>query len=104
MTLLYIKMEEDDLQCLGSCSAAENPEFRKAVMDVLQKPFNYKEYKRLWDDVKRRKFTERHVDIRSVNKSFQQTTMGKSYLDHYDGTVNMGFCSENLNVLEHVNI
>lgn len=97
-------MEEDDLQCLGSCSAAENPEFRKAVMDVLRKPYTRKEYERLRHDVKLRKPTVRHVDMRSGNTSFQQTTMGKSYLDHYDGTVNMDFFSENLNVIEHVNI
>ncbi|KAK1361424.1 hypothetical protein POM88_045898 [Heracleum sosnowskyi] len=76
-------MEEDDLQCLGSCSAAENPEFRKAVMDILRKPFKLSEYNRLQDDVKRRKLTVRHVDMRSGNTSFQQPTMGKSYLDHY---------------------
>ncbi|KAL8134274.1 uncharacterized protein LOC141712863 [Apium graveolens] len=83
-TLNYsMHMEEDDLQCLGSYSAAENPEFRKAVIDVLRKPYNKKEYERLRDDVKLRKPTERHVDMRSGNTSFQQTTMGKSYLDHY---------------------
>ncbi|WOG97227.1 hypothetical protein DCAR_0416567 [Daucus carota subsp. sativus] len=84
-------MEDGDLQCLGSCNPAENPLFRKAVIDILRKPFNNKELERLQYDVKQRKRITRHVDMRSGNTSFQQPKKGKSYLDHYAGTVNMGF-------------
>lgn len=89
--LIHLKMEDGDLQCLGSCNPAENPLFRKAVIDILRKPFNNKELERLQYDVKQRKRITRHVDMRSGNTSFQQPKKGKSYLDHYAGTVNMGF-------------
>lgn len=83
--LLIIKMEEDDLQCLGGRSKMENPNFRKEVMDILRRPYNKEEYKKLRQDVKSRKPMEGHLELRGRTKRFHKDTMGKSYLDHYFG-------------------
>lgn len=61
----------------------ENPKFRKEVMDILRRPYNKEEYKKLRQDVQSRKPIEGHLELRGRTKRFPKDTMGKSYLDHY---------------------
>lgn len=63
----------------------ENLNFREELMDILRRPYDKKEYKKLSKDVKFRKPIERHVELRSATKRYSTDTMGKSYLDYFVG-------------------
>lgn len=80
---------EDDLEILYDSSdmlkkTSKQSAFRQKVIDLLEKPFNPKEYKELWTFVNEQKPVERNMESRrgGVN-SYKTNKMGKSYLDHY---------------------
>lgn len=64
--------------------------FRQKVMDLLKKPYDQNEYEELWSDVNAKKPVLKHMDLRNGKVKFYGTQkMGKSYLDHHEGKVNI---------------
>ncbi|CAN4120050.1 unnamed protein product [Withania somnifera] len=79
------KATEDDIEILyDSSDMLKEAAFRKKVIDLLEKPYNAKEYEQLWTFVTEQKPVERNMESRrgGVN-SYKTNKMGKSYLHHY---------------------
>ncbi|CAA0840804.1 Unknown protein [Striga hermonthica] len=70
----------------GNSSVNNSSEFRRQLMDVLKKPYDEKEYEKLWFDVELSKPEERHRELRHGRERSSATDKsGKSYLDYHSG-------------------
>lgn len=67
-------------------SAYHHSQFRKRLMNELQRPFNKEEYDRLFLEVRQKRKTERHIETRQgVVKAYCTQGVNKSYLELYPG-------------------
>ncbi|XP_022638011.1 uncharacterized protein LOC106764058 isoform X2 [Vigna radiata var. radiata] len=65
-------------------SAYHHSQFRKRLMNELQRPFNKEEYDRLFLEVRQKRKTERHIETRQgVVKAYCTQGVNKSYLELY---------------------
>ncbi|KAG4958448.1 hypothetical protein glysoja_028053 [Glycine soja] len=65
-------------------SACDNSQFRRRLMNDLQRPYDQEEYDRLLCEVRQKKQKERHRETRhGVVKSYPTRGFHKSYLDLY---------------------
>ncbi|GER40305.1 BAH domain [Striga asiatica] len=70
----------------GNSSVNNSSEFRRQLMDILKKPYDEKEYEKLWFDVELSKPEERHRELRHGRERSSATDKsGKSYLDYHSG-------------------
>lgn len=67
---------------------SERSDFWWNVKALLERPYDQKEYIALWKAVKSRKPTLKDMDLRN-GKFYSTRRLGKSYLDHYKGELNI---------------
>ncbi|MCI24825.1 regulator of ribonuclease-like protein [Trifolium medium] len=74
-------------------SACYDSQFRRSLMEYLDKPYDQEEYDRLKLDISKRHLKERHVETRQgVVKSYHSKGVSKSYLDWYPGRSRQSYC------------
>lgn len=67
-------------------SAYDHSQFRKRLMNDLQRPYDKEEHDRLLLEVNQKRKTERHIETRQgVVKSYCTKGVNKSYLELYPG-------------------
>ncbi|XP_065626404.1 uncharacterized protein LOC111999271 [Quercus suber] len=69
----------------GSPGSGRHSQFRKNLMEILRRPYNEMEYKKLMHEVSYRRPKKRDRELRSGTKSYSTKSCGKSYLDQYSG-------------------
>ncbi|CAJ2656844.1 unnamed protein product [Trifolium pratense] len=92
----FISSKAYDLSCFGEemnpdnmhnnmqISACYDSQFRRSLMECLDKPYDQEEYDLLKLDISKRRLKERHVETRQgVVKSYLSKGVCKSYLDQY---------------------
>lgn len=81
-----MKMEGDDLQCLGSRS--HHSQFRENLMNILKRPYDQDEFDDLLQEVNVQKKMEVDRDLRDGRtRTVSADKFSKSYLDHHSGTL-----------------
>ncbi|KAL7246170.1 hypothetical protein ACSBR2_001329 [Camellia fascicularis] len=81
---IFIKMQEDELQFLGSLDTGNRYEFRDKLVAKLREPYNHEEYETLCQLINGRKQMDgRHRDLRgpAALKSYSKDECNLSYLD-----------------------
>jgi hypothetical protein len=67
-------------------SACYDSQFRRSLMECLEKPYDEEEYDRRMLEMSKRLLKERHVETRQgVVKSYHSKGVCKSHLDQYPG-------------------
>ena len=67
-------------------SAYDQSQFRRRLMNDLQRPYDQEEYERLLLEVRQKRKKERHIETRQgVVKSYCTKGLNKSYLEVYPG-------------------
>ncbi|KAK2399284.1 hypothetical protein QL285_049125 [Trifolium repens] len=92
----FISSKAYDLSCFGEemnannmhgnmqISACYDSQFRRSLMECLDKPYDQEEYDQLMIDIYKQHLKERHVETRQgVVKSYHSKGVCKSYLDQY---------------------
>lgn len=69
----------------GSPGSGRHSQFRKNLMEILRRPYNEMEYKKLMHEVSYRRPKKRDRELRSGTKSYSMKSCSKSYLDQYSG-------------------
>ncbi|THG19889.1 hypothetical protein TEA_005029 [Camellia sinensis var. sinensis] len=83
---IFIKMQEDELQFLGSLDTGNHSEFRDKLVAKLREPYNNEEYETLCRLINGRKQMDgRHRDLRgpAALKSYLKDECNLSYLDRH---------------------
>ncbi|CAI9098705.1 OLC1v1035396C1 [Oldenlandia corymbosa var. corymbosa] len=103
--------DDDDDYCIRletpsgevNVSGRIDSQFREKLMEILRKPFDKMEHRRLSRDIKATKPIRRNLDLRyGREKSYSTDRNGKSYLDHYPGLrkkLEAADCHKELNLL-----
>ncbi|KAK7385128.1 hypothetical protein VNO78_30839 [Psophocarpus tetragonolobus] len=89
----FVSSKAYDLSCFKAeknpkenwqLSACDNSQFRRRLMDDLQRPYDQEECDRLLHEVQEKKEKERHAETRrGVIKSYRAGGVSKSYLELY---------------------
>ncbi|GAU21192.1 hypothetical protein TSUD_11090, partial [Trifolium subterraneum] len=78
------EMNPDNMRGNMQISTCYDSQFRRKLMEYLDKPYDQEEYDRLRLDISKRHLKERHVETRQgVVKSYRAKGVCKSYLDQY---------------------
>jgi len=80
-----VNVDIDRRTRIGSPGSGRHSQFRKNLMEILRRPYNEMEYKKLMHEVAYRRPKERDRELRSGTKSYSTKSCGKSYLDQYSG-------------------
>ncbi|KAJ8762943.1 hypothetical protein K2173_023072 [Erythroxylum novogranatense] len=81
VTSKYILVESDE--CIENSIGKSCLRFRDGVMEILEKPFDEKEYQDLLNEATLKRKVVRDKELRSGPKQFQLPGPGKSYLDQH---------------------
>ncbi|XP_045808653.1 uncharacterized protein LOC123902883 [Trifolium pratense] len=84
LSCLREEMNPDNMDYNMQISACYDSQFRRSLMECLDKPYDQEEYDRRMHDISKRHLKERHVETRQgVVKSYHSKGVSNSYLDWY---------------------
>lgn len=85
-TTKLVVTPQTEQQCLRSRGGDIDSVFRKKLMAILGKPYDDREYKKLWNEINEEKPKEKHYDLRGSGvKTFRRSELSPSYLAKHAG-------------------
>ncbi|KAL5737398.1 hypothetical protein ACOSP7_030159 [Xanthoceras sorbifolium] len=78
----FLSDDIDGEGCTGSFAGSKS-HFREKLMEILQKPYDQKEFTDLMGEVSQRRPLVRYIELRGVTKRVILDSYGKSYLDMF---------------------